>query len=116
MASIPSDILKRRGKPVKCRNNFKIDTGILYYRNVLPKVRNHGRYVQEVSRRTWRRREYLCPAMLAQQDLKTLSSNLLDYFFPAVLVMYVLQKEYCLLHKLSISYIIVFYFHIVLCY
>ena len=72
--------------PRKCRHNFKIQAVIsCTTENVLPKVRNHGRYVQEVSRK---RREYLSPAMLAQQDLKTLSSNLLVCFFLAVLVLY----------------------------
>ena len=51
----------------KCTNNFKIEAGILYYRNVPPEVRNHGRYVQEAR---IKRRESLSHALLTLQVCK----------------------------------------------
>ena len=73
-------------KDEKAETTSKLRLESCTTRNVLPKARNHGRYVQEVRRK---RRESLSHAMVVLQVckvtwplyIKTSTSNLLECFF-----------------------------------
>ena len=107
-ANIPSDI-PRAKKQIWEENAERLKLESFTTKNLLPKVKQEKKRIFEFchagptgfNKETW------------QLYKKTLSSNQLDCFFTAVLVLYALQIEYCLVHKLS--YIMVFCFHILFC-